>query len=170
MDLNRFIARAQTSAWHLWVLNVLLYRMIPFNKPHGLRISRLEDFSVETHLPYRRRNLNHIQGLHACVLATLTEFTSGFLLISKLGFERYRLILQRLEMDYHYQGKMAARAEFKISESWLEEMIHKPLAAQDAVVVICEVKVYDIQGNQLTTGHVHWQLKNWTKVKTKPGA
>jgi hypothetical protein len=37
-------------------------------------------------------------------------------------------------------------------------------------VVICEVKVYDIQGNQLTTGHVHWQLKNWTKVKTKPGA
>jgi len=166
MNLNSFITRAKHSAWHLWILNIMLYRMIPFNKPHGVKITRIADDEVETHLPYRRTNLNHIRGLHACVLATLTEFTSGFLLISRLGFERYRLILQRLEMDYHYQGKMAARAEFKISDNWLQQMIHAPLATQDAVVVVCEVKVYDAAGHHLTTGQVHWQIKNWTKVRT----
>ena len=167
MNLNNFIERAKRSPWHLWILNILLYRMIPFNKPHGLKITRIVDYGIETYLPYRRKNLNHIKGLHACVLATLTEFTSGFVLISYLGFERYRLILQRLEMDYHYQGKMAARAEFKISDPWLQQMVHAPLATQDAVVVVCEVKIYDHQGNHLTTGHVHWQIKNWAKVKTQ---
>jgi hypothetical protein len=82
-------------------------------------------------------------------------------------FEKYRIILQRLEMDYHYQGKTDAVAEFKISDSWLQSMIYVPLASQDAVVVICEVKVYDVKGNHLTTGRAHWQIKNWAKVKTQ---
>jgi len=166
MNLNTFITRARQSAFHRWILNRLLYRMIPFNKPHGLKIDTLFDEGVRTHLPYRKRNFNHIRGLHACVLATLTEFTSGFVLISKLGFDKYRLILQRLEMDYHYQGKMDAVAEFKISDSLLQSMIYQPLASQDAVIIVCEVKVYDVKGNHLTTGRVHWQIKNWAKVKT----
>jgi acyl-coenzyme A thioesterase PaaI-like protein len=166
MKLNDFIDRAKHSALHLWVLNIMLYRMIPFNKPHRLKIETLADDGVKALLPYRRRNFNHIRGLHACVLATLTEFTSGFVLLSKLGFEKYRIILQRLEMDYLYQGKMDAVAEFKISDSWLQTMVYTPLASQEAVVVVCEVKVYDIKGNHLTTGHVHWQIKNWAKVKT----
>jgi len=166
MNLNSFIDRAKRSALHLWILNVMLYRMIPFNKPHGLKIDVLKDHGVRTMLPYRKRNLNHIRGTHACVLATLTEFTSGFVLISNLGFEKYRLILQRLEMDYHYQGKMDAVAEFKISGDWLQSMIYLPLASHDAVVVVCEVKVFDVKGNHLTTGRAHWQIKNWSKVKT----
>ena len=166
MNLNIFITRAKHSTFHLWILNMLLFRMIPFNKPHGLKIATLTHEGVTARLPYRKRNFNHIRGLHACVLATLTEFTCGFVLISKLGFERYRLILQRLEMDYHYQGKMDAVAEFKISDSWLQSMIYTPLTTQDAVVVVCEVKVYDVHGNHLTTGRAHWQIKNWTKVKT----
>lgn len=170
MQLQSFIDRAKRSAFHLGVLNVLLYRMIPFNKPHRLKISALEDYAVKTRLPYRKRNFNHIRGLHACALATLTEFTSGFLLISRLGFENYRLILQRLEMDFLYQGKMDAVAEFRISEEWLRNLIYTPLGGQDAVVVVCEVKIYDGQGNHLTTGKAHWQIKNWTKVKTRVAA
>lgn len=170
MNLNDFIARAKRSSLHRWILSAMLYRMIPFNKPHRLRIGHLGDDMVKVMLPYRKKNLNHIRGLHACVLATLTEFTSGFMLISKLGFDKYRIILQRLEMEYHYQGKMDAVAEFKISDEWLQSMIYVPLASQDAVVVVCEVKVYDVQGNHLSTGLVHWQVKNWSKVKTRVAA
>ena len=75
--------------------------------------------------------------------------------------------MQRLEMDYHYQGKMDAFAEFVISKEWLHENIVNPLHTQVAVVVPCEVKIHDSKGNHLTTGKVFWQIKSWSKVKTK---
>jgi hypothetical protein len=75
--------------------------------------------------------------------------------------------MQRLEMDYHYQGKMNATAEFAISDQWLETSVFEPLKDRESVLVICEVKIHDEKGNHLTTGKVHWQIKDWTKVKTK---
>ncbi len=75
--------------------------------------------------------------------------------------------MQKLEMAYHYQGKMDAFAEFTLHPGWMEEAVYEPLKTQEAVVVVCEIKIHDGQGNHLTTGHVHWQIKDWTKVKTR---
>ena len=141
--------------------------MIPFNRPHGFKILEIGDFDIKIQLPYRRSNLNHISGLHACALATVSEYATGLLLISKLGFDTYRIIMQRLEMDYHYQGKMDATAHFSISESWIQERIYEPLKTNTSVSVVCEIKIYDAQNNHLTTGKVHWQIKEWKRVKTK---
>jgi hypothetical protein len=167
LDPKEVIQKAKGSSFYRTLLNWSLSRMIPFNKPHGIRVIEVKDYSLKTLLPYRRSNFNHIRGLHACGLATVSEFTTGFLLISKLDAKKYRLIMQRLEMDYHYQGKMDAFAEFAISEAWMQEHIFDPLKKQDAVVVICEVRIHDSNGNHLTTGRVHWQIKDWNKVKTK---
>jgi hypothetical protein len=167
LDPNVVLQKAKTSSFYLRLLNWSLARMIPFNKPHGFKIVGLTDHSLKIIIPYRKSNFNHIRGLHACALATISEFTTGFLLVSKLDAKKYRLIMQRLEMDYHYQGKMDAFAEFEISEQWLEEKIYLPLKASDAVVVICQVKITDAKGNHLTTGNVFWQIKDWTKVRTK---
>lgn len=166
-DPAHVIQRAKTSAFYLWLLNFTLSRTIPFNIPHGFAILSIEDNRLCTHLPHKRKNLNHIRGLHACALATLSEFTTGFLLISRLGMKKYRIILQRLEMDYHYQGKTDAFAEFAVSEEWLQAHVFGPLQTQEAVVINCEVKIVDAKGNHLTTGHVHWQVKEWAHVKTK---
>ncbi len=170
LDPNRIVQKAKTSSFYLTLLNWSLNRMIPFNKPHGFRILEIGDHHLRTLIPYRRRNFNHIRGLHACALATISEFTTGFLLVSKLHAKKYRLIMQRLEMDYHYQGKMNATATFTISEDWLQQQIYDPLKTQDAVVIICEVKIHDEQGNHLTTGKVYWQIKDWQKVKTRLSA
>jgi hypothetical protein len=89
------------------------------------------------------------------------------MLITKLNPAQYRLIMQRLEMDYHYQGKTDATASFTVTPQWLKEQIVDPLQHQDAVVVPCEVKIHDVKGNHLTTGKVYWQIKDWKKVKTK---
>jgi len=167
IDKNAVIQKAKTSTFYLRLLNWGLNRMIPFNKPHGFKILEIGDYKLKTHIPYKKSNFNHIKGLHACSLATISEFTTGFLLLSKLDATQYRLIMQRLEMDYHYQGKMDATATFEISASWLEEFIYIPLKLNPAVVVICEVKIHDVKGNHLTTGKVHWQIKDWAKVKTK---
>lgn len=170
LDQNRILQKAKNSSFYLAVLNWSLNRMIPFNKPHGFRILEIGDHHLRTIIPYRRKNFNHIRGLHACALATISEFTTGFLLVSKLDAKKYRLIMQRLEMDYHYQGKMDATATFTISEDWLQQQIYDPLKTQDAVVIICEVKIHDEQGNHLTTGKVYWQIKDWQKVKTRLSA
>lgn len=160
------IEKAKHSRRYLLLLNWTLNSMIPFNKPHGIKVMEFSNHHLKTLLPYRKRNFNHIKGLHACALATASEFTTGFLLLSRLG-KKYRLIMQRLEMEYYYQGKMDAYAEFSVSDQWLEENIFIPLQSAEAITAICEVKIHDIQGNHLTTGKVFWQLKDWNRVKTK---
>lgn len=167
IDATKILQKAKHSAFYLKVLNWSLNRMIPFNKPHGFRIIEIEDYRLRTIMPYRKSNFNHIRGLHACGLATISEFTTGFLLLSSLDIKKYRIIMQRLEMNYHYQGKMDATAEFIISKEWLAEKVIQPLKTLEAVVVPCEVKIHDIKGNHLTTGTVYWQFKDWANVKTK---
>lgn len=164
---TKILEKAKHSSFYLMVLNWSMNRMIPFNKPHGFRILEIADYRLKALMPYRRSNFNHIRGLHACGLATISEFTTGFLLLSSLDMKKYRIIMQRLEMNYHYQGKMDATAEFIISKEWLEEKVINPLKTQEAVVVPCEVKIHDIKGNHLTTGTVYWQFKDWANVKTK---
>lgn len=166
MDPSRILEKAKKSSFYLMVLNFAVARMVPFNKPHGVKVLEVTDTGLKTYLPYKKKNFNHVRGLHACVLATVSEFTVGFLLLSKLG-SKYRIIMQRLEMDYHYQGKMDAVADFSVSEEWLQQHVYEPLRTKDSVVVICEVKIHDVKNNHLSTGHVHWQVKEWSKVRTK---
>jgi hypothetical protein len=102
-------------------------------------------------------------------MATVTEFTSGLLLISKLDPKKFRLIMQRLEMDYHFQGKMDAFASYSVTDEWLEEKVFTPLKTADSVVIACHVDIHDSENNHLTTGKVFWQVKDWQKVRTKLG-
>lgn len=167
VDHAKIIEKAKHSSIYLRLLNWSLNRMVPFNRPHGFRILAIEDYQLKTLLPYKKKNFNHIRGLHACALATLSEFTTGFLLLSRLDPAKFRLIMQRLEMDYHYQGKMEATAEFAVSEKWFQENIYDPLKIQEAIVVPCQIRIHDAKGNHLTTGKVFWQIKDWSKVRTK---
>lgn len=167
MDMITFVGRAKRSKFYLWLLNAAFARMVPFNKPHGFAITEVGDDHVTTKLPYRRRNLNHVGGLHACALATLTEMTSGFLLAVKLDPKKFRLILRRLEMDYTYQGKMDASCHFLLTDDMIERSIKQPLMTADAVEFVAEVKIVDNQNNQLTSGKAFWQIKDWKKVRTK---
>ena len=166
----KILEKAKKSPFYRSLLNFSLDRMIPFNKPHGFHVVELGDFHLKTRIPYRTKNFNHIRGLHACALATLSEFTTGFLLVTKLDAKKYRLIMQKLEMNYHYQGKMDAYGEFSISEEWLNNNVYNVLHDKESVIVVCEIKIHDKEGNHLTTGLVHWQIKDWSKVKTKVAA
>jgi hypothetical protein len=161
------IERAKSSKRHLRLLNFALKRKIPFNKPHGLDVVALGDRSVKILIPYKRKNFNHIKGLHACGLATISEYATGMVLLNTLNPKEYRIIMQRMELDYHYQGKMDAYASFSIDDDWLNSQVLEPLSTKDSVVIKCEVKIHDQQNNHLTTGNIYWQVKNWKKVKTK---
>ena len=166
MDLQRLLQRAESSSVHRWILNQSLNFAIPFNRPHGVRVLEISNNHLKVELPYRRSNFNHIKGLHACALATVSEFTTGLLLIKRLG-SKYRLIMQKLEMEYHYQGKMDAHASFRLEDLWLQENVFNVVEREGVAVVPCKIDIHDAKGNHLTTGNVFWQIKEWTKVRTK---
>jgi len=167
MELIQLIKKAQKSDFRLWLLNRALSYGIPFNSPHGFKILKINENEIEISLPYKKRNLNHIKGIHACALATLSEYAAGLLLTYRLDPKKYRTILRTLNMQYHYQGKMTAIAKYSISEEWLKKYVLDPLSTEEAVFVPCEVKTYDVQGNHLSTGVTEWQVKNWSKVGLK---
>ena len=163
----KIIERANTSKRHLALLNFVLARKVPFNKPHGFKIIEFSNDIVRVKIPYKRINFNHIRGIHACALATASEYSTGFILLNKLDSKKYRIIMQKMEMNYHYQGKMDVIVTYELSDQWLKTNVLDPLETEESMIVNCEVKSHDIEGNHLSTGNIFWQVKPWQKVKTK---
>jgi acyl-coenzyme A thioesterase PaaI-like protein len=149
------------------MLNQALNMMIPFNEPHRFEITEMQPNSVKTKIPYLKSNFNHLQGLHAGALMTISEFTSGILILMLANPEKYRLILQKLDIEYFYQGKKDAYATFSVAPDFVEKNIVTPLQTEESVVVPCLVHTHDEDGNLLCTATVYWQLKAWDKVRTK---
>lgn len=167
MDFNRLIDRASSSVWSLWKLNFILKRFIPFNKPHHLKILAISKEEVKVQLPYRRSNLNHIKGLHACGLATAAEYASGLLLLYKLGIKKYRIIMESIQVEYKYQGKSSGIATYAITDMELQKEVISPLENEGVVYKECTIEVKDQDDQLLCVAKTNWQIKSWDKVKTK---
>ncbi|MCX7745197.1 MAG: DUF4442 domain-containing protein [Flavobacteriales bacterium] len=166
-QFNQLLQKASRSSFYMMMLNLSLWKKIPFNKPHGFRITKILEHGFEITMPYKRNNLNHIKGLHACGLATLSEYVAGLTLLRKIGAKEYRLIMESLQMKYFYQAKMDVSVKFELDDSWVEEHVKKPLQNHDAVMVELNVNVFDAQKNHICTGTTRWQVKRWDKVRTK---
>ncbi len=164
MDFDKLLHDAEKGGFQLWKLNFMILRGIPFNRPHGLKILKIDSTEAQVKLPFWRINQNHIRGMHACALATLSEYTTGLVLLKKLGSSKYRLIMKSMKMEYFYQAKMDAIAKYSISDAQLSE-IHSRLETEEKYLLVAEVKVHDVQGNHLCTGFIEWQLKPWNSVK-----
>ncbi len=167
MNFIALLEKAQTSKWGMWKLNFLLQRFIPFNKPHGLKIISIDLNEVKVMLPYKKNNLNHLKGLHACSLATAAEYASGLLLLYRLDVKNYRIIMESIKVEYKYQGKSDAIATFSISDEEFKSTVLEPVEKEGAIYKKCNIKVRDQEENLLCEVTTNWQIKSWKKVKTK---
>ncbi len=147
-------------------MNKTLQYIVPFNRPHRIVVTKITDHGIEAQIPYRRKNLNHIKGIHACGLATVAEFASGLVLLSQLGDKKYRLIMESMDVKFQYQAKSAATAYFELREERLQQEILQPLETTEAVYIRCEIPVKDANGNVVCTAFTNWQIKPWDKVRT----
>jgi len=161
--LNALFSKAQHSGMWLWILNATLRFLIPFNAPHGIRIRSLTRNTIAVELPFKRANKNHVGGLHACALATASEFATGVVLLQQLG-DNYRILMKSLQMEYVYQGRTAAVIEFSVETGWIEREIISPLNTVESVVIEVTARATDITGNHLCTGIVRWHVKRWDRV------
>ena len=165
--LNALVQKAKNSAFYLWLLNVILLRTVPFNKPHKLKITKLTDDEITITAGNKSYNHNHIKGIHACLLATLCEYASGLSLTMYLPAGEYRIILKTINMTYHYQAKMDVSVKFKLDKQEIEKTILTPLQNQEAIFREYTVEAYDTAGNHICTGLINWQIKAWKNAKMK---
>lgn len=166
--LPGLLDKARGSTGWRWLLNLLLGRLIPFNRPHGVRIFSLDAERVQTIAPNRRRNQNHLRGIHACCIATVAEFSSGLMLLSRLDPARYRLIMAGLEVDYHYQAKTAIVATTCLTETELQTLVLGPLGDKEKIQATLVTEIDDRQGQRIATARITWQIKSWEQVRTRP--
>lgn len=155
------------SSWALRKLNWMLWFGIRFNYPHRIAIHKVEAERITTRIRKRAINTNHIGGIHACGLATAAEFCSGLVLLRGLDPRKYRLIMQKMEVNYHYQARKDALAAFSLTEAALQSDIIDVLQSEGVVFYTCEIPVHDTEGNLLCTAYTTWQIKGWDKVRTK---
>ena len=161
------LANARTSGLSRWWLNAVLPWMIPFNRPHGFKVIPLPTGGISVRIPNWRINRNHIRGIHACCLATAAEMCSGLSVLEQLDPKQYRLIMRSLHMEYHFQAKKDAAATCIPTAKEIEEQVITPLAQQESVDYTSTVMLKDSSDNHLATGTVTWQVKPWSKVRTK---
>lgn len=165
--IRDLITSAQKSKFGLWKLNFVLGFGVPFNKRHNFVVKEIGNDYVTTFAPYKRKNFNHLKGLHACGIATISEFCTGILLMKMLDPSLYRIIMSEMRMEYHYQAKMAVVATATMSDEELQKEIIEPLKDGKPIIRTMIAKVHDVAGNHIATAHITWQLKAWQSVKTK---
>lgn len=165
--LNTIIEKAKSSSFYLWLLNWVLLKTVPFNKPHNIQVTHIGNNELTFQAKNIRSNRNHINGIHACLLATLCEYASGLSLLMHFSAKEYRIILKNIHMTYHYQAKTAVYVKFKITKEQIEQEILQQLKTQDAIFKEFTVEVYDETKNHICTGLINWQIKAWKNVKMK---
>jgi hypothetical protein len=62
---------------------------------------------------------------------------------------------------------MDAVCEFRLTNDQLQNSVTGPLESLESTVFVAEVNIFDLKGNQLTSGKAHWQIKEWSRVRTK---
>ncbi|MBI1221102.1 MAG: DUF4442 domain-containing protein [Bacteroidetes bacterium] len=165
MDLKPYLEKARYSKFNRWLLNTLLLRVVPFNKPHRIQVVAIGDDSVTVKAKNYRNNRNHVGGVHACLLATLCEYASGLELLRNLSPNQYRLLMRSLDISYHKQARKAAVVTFQLDKEILQKHIIAPLEEEESIFREFKVEAFNEEQELLCTARINWQIKSWKAVK-----
>ncbi|MCX7124668.1 MAG: DUF4442 domain-containing protein [Gammaproteobacteria bacterium] len=164
--LFNLIQKAEKSKLNLWLLNRVMNKAVRFNKPHGFRVIKISADQVQTFAPYHKKNFNHVRGIHACALATVGELAAGLVLMTHFSPKEYRVIMSKIEIDYHYQAKKDITATASLSPAE-KEIALQALAKENKTVQTVITELYDTDQKHVATVKSTWQIKKWTDVQTK---
>ena len=129
---------------------------VPFNKYVGLQYADTEDDSI-LKLVQREEYLNHLGTLHASLLFTIAEATSGEFLFRK--FKDYELdvipVVRKVEIKYRKPGNgtVFSKADFFDTDS--AEIIEE-LNNKKRVIIKVRVDIYNDQNDKLVSSVIDW--------------
>jgi acyl-coenzyme A thioesterase PaaI-like protein len=159
--------KSEQSRFYRFLLNLILSKAIPFNAPHGFRVYSISKGRVGVKLPNKRVNRNHVNSIHACVLAALCEYVAGLAVMTLLEPSKYRMVLKSLHMEYHYRAKGEVHCLYDIDPKKFEQDVILVLDKNDSVFYETESRATDLDGNVVCTGRAMWQIKKWSQVRSK---
>ena len=167
-SLGRIMTKAlhRAKAGKPWRFSRIMQELIPFNRPHRISVVEISPAGCTVDLPHRRRNLNHLGTMHACALATAGEYVAGLNVIEAFELTDYRLIMSRLEVEYHRRPDGGCIAESSWSEGTLES-IKTELENEGVVAFSLASKLTDSATEHVATTTTMWQVKSWAKIKSK---
>ena len=157
---------ARHSSWSLCCFNIFMWWGVPFNRPHKIRVVAVDGVSVKASINYSKKNMNHIRGIHACAIATVSEYVAGLCLLQSFHPKKYRIIMSSLEATYHYQAKRKLNAVAQLSPKAVDD-VKMQLKAEASVKHVMVSEVLDVDNNHVATVKTTWQVKPWSKVKLK---
>lgn len=164
--LHQLLEKAKISKKYRWFLNLMMSKAVPFNKPHGFKVSSIENDAITTFTPYHKKNFNHLKGIHACAIATAGELAAGLVLMAQFPPHKYRFIMSTIQIDYHYQAKKGIFAKATLSPDMqaaiLERLSDAPKTFQAVIT-----EVHDTDHAHIATVTTKWQIKDWQQVKTQ---
>jgi acyl-coenzyme A thioesterase PaaI-like protein len=144
----------------------IMQEVIPFNRPHRISISEITSEGCVVHLPYRRRNLNHLGTMHACAMATAGEYVSGLNVIEAFDISKYRLIMSRLEVDYLRRPVGECNARSSGGDGVLQSLT-SDISEKGVAVFTLTSELRDSKSVHVATTTTHWQVKSWDKVRVR---
>ncbi len=142
------------------VLDSLLAVGIPFNIGVGLQIKEINPCRVEVKSPPRFFRRNHVGGAHACALALMGEYAAGLLVAQKFPLSDYRMIIGKLEIDYHKQGRGSLKAYSEAPLEW-------PEISEEGSWIPMVTKIENSDGELVAECKTNWQVKAWSNVRKK---
>lgn|SRR3990167_71021 len=164
--LFQCIQKAEKSKKYLWLLNRLINFAVPFNKPHSFKVTGIAADQVKIFTPYKKKNFNHVRGIHACAIATAGELSAGLLLMFHFNPIQYRMILSHIDITYHYQAKKDIVSTATLTTMEKETILQK-LSIDNKTTQDITSEIKDIDNQLIATVKTTWQLKKWSDVKTK---
>ena len=151
--------RGRTGVFSRWMQEV-----VPFNRPHRLKILQLSGGSCTVELPKRRRNLNHLGTMHACAMATAAEYASGLCLLSAFGMEDVRLIMSHMEVSYTRRAQTSCTAQ-AVCSAEDTEALRRLLQKEGRAPLTLTSVVCDAEGQEVARAEIQWHLKGLGATK-----
>lgn len=142
----------------------LLVLGIPFNKSRGFKLLRLQSGSCAMKAPFKRSNKNHLGTMHACAIAALGEFPAGLLLIKNFSPVKHRVVMTKLEVEYHKHGSAELTGETVLPEAKKRQILAE-LDQKGQARVSMQTVVTRADGEKTADVTTQWQLKPWDSVK-----
>jgi acyl-coenzyme A thioesterase PaaI-like protein len=125
----------------------------------------MNDKEVRAILPKKRKNLNHIQSMHACAIATIGEFCAGMSLLQSFPSSEFRIILSNLKVEYLYQGRTDLTGSIQAHPGFIAAAKDE-IQADGKTTIELETLVTDTSNNVVAKVQTTWQIKRWDQVKT----
>jgi acyl-coenzyme A thioesterase PaaI-like protein len=140
------------------LLDVILNVGIPFNRWLGLKIKELSADRVEIESPPSVLRRNHVGTAHACAQALIGEYAAGLVVAQNFPLDKYRMIIGKLEIDYHKAGRGILSGIAEAPSEW-------PQLANDEAWVDMRTNIVDEKQRVISVCLTRWQIKSWSRIE-----